>query len=274
MHLDFGSLLKSRKINRWIILPVLLLGVAFFLSRLSLDSMDLFFLDLRQVLINGNPPPNRFDIYDISSLKEAKSTGTQLSEDQIFKVLDALGRAGYRKIILGISPKEIEFVNSKRFIENLNHYQNVYLYEDYLRNRESSFGSTADFQNYPRHLEFTFTRDTRFDGVTRRLLLYYDLKKSRYNPDFDLIFRELKLSSKTPDFFEDNFKYLDSIQVYLKIWSSSSLNNIEWKNRNFNQKVQADLGSRIAIIGSSGTYGLMASPSMVYRTNIFSDSSI
>lgn len=237
-------------------------------------SLDAFFLDWRQILVNGKPPENKFDIYNISSLKKAKSDELLIHQDKLIEISKTLSEVGYSRIIIAISPQEIFFDSKERFVNELSNYKNIYLYGGLIRNPDEGFWSEVALRKYPRYLNFTFSRDTRIDNLTRRIIIYYDLQKERHIPDFESVFKLLGIKTKAPDFYKNTFEYLDSIQVYLKIWPSSYLTNIYWENADFKKKPDLKLQDRIAVIGTDGTYGLMSSPSITYRKNIFSDSSI
>ena len=247
--------------------------LAYAISYMSLARIDLFFLDWRQILLNDVPPKSPFISLRISDLKDVldEELGSGFSEKRLLNILDEAVKAKPRAIIFAVSPGEIISHRAKEILDLIaSKYPELYLYIDQINRTPFSYYGVPAYKDFPRKIALLLTNDSSIDRVSRRILLYYDFEKKKPNFDFENIPKTLGVSVNSPDKFDGTFFYYDSIQMNMKIWDISKLPHVSPRDMNQLQAYASELKDKVVVIGTTDTFGMLSSPSITHRRDLFS----
>jgi hypothetical protein len=260
--------MKLIRVVCWAVGTIIL---ATFLTRLSTPTLDFFFLDWRQILMNGKAPENPFVILNVSKLKLAKPNH-QFTPAEFISLVKEVDAARPKTILISIAAEEILRSDDFPQIEaQLSQMQRVFVIERPKTDRKTSFASDPSFTNYKNLFHIELTNDSRYDRVSRRIITYYDLERK----ESDRIFEEIGplISPAFPiSHFSKDFEYFGTKQIYLKIWPDENFNEENLATPTLSERTREKLKDKVVILGTEDIYALMSSPSIIYRRSFFQSS--
>lgn len=247
-------------------------AAAMFLQAISLPAADTFFLDWKQILINRTPPENPFTILNISGLKTGDDV-PHVEEVRLFEVLKAISKQEPRSIVLILAPDEIHTTDIEKLAVKLGSFPKLMLFYESSRPNTSTFFQDKHFINLKNQFSVLLTNDSRFDRVTRRILISYDEGRKKINTDFEVVPKQLGIHFVDPKKIKGDFSYLESRQIFMKIWDRKKLNSIDINSLGDLENNSNSIKDRVVFVATNDTFSTASSPSIYYRKE-FGGSSI
>ncbi len=251
---------------------VLCFVMSLLLVKLDLRSLDLFFLDWKQLLASPEAPPrNHFKIFDVTNIQNDTEA---LRHETLLALSRQISSGSPKAIILSMSPVEVEKGGALEvFLNELAGIPNLYLFSNSTLASLKTFNYDLRFKSFPRPLYLALTNDTQVDLVSRRIITFFDEEKKTPNSDFGLL-KEWVSESKPPDFFSEDFHYLNTRQVFIKIWPRFKFGSETLLKDSLSAEQISAVKDKIVLIGTSGMYAMNSVPSINRRWNFFTESKV
>ncbi|KYG70393.1 hypothetical protein AZI85_00080 [Bdellovibrio bacteriovorus] len=253
------------------VLATVFLGVflSFFLSQLETRSLDMFFLDWKQILSFSNPPEVPLKLFDISDFKPNKGQkGEKFSAQELVILIKNFLKHNPKALVLTVAKSEVEFdLSEEEFAKQLSGLTNLYLFSNISIFEGATFDFHKKYKLHPRPLFLIPTYDSQLDDVSRRILIYFDLDKDIYNQDFDVV-KNLFSEVMPPEYFRHTFEYLNTLQVYMRIWPWSDFGEKRIGKGDERLFLNESIKDKVVLLGASGIYSFTSSPSIMRRTNL------
>lgn len=233
-------------------------------------SADNFFLDWHQILMNGDPPENPFVLVDVTGLADVEEDSPYaFSENRLRNILDILVRSEPRSVGLLLSSGEVEKVDvTIPHLAAESDYRKVRFFTNGTIFKETSFNRFVSKIPEEQRLYLTLSHDSYFDKVSRRIVLYFGSDRS--NPVYaGEEIREFAGKSLQPADFKGTFEYLDSIQVFMKIWPREKWNVQKVSSLNELEKVAAQFKGKALLVGTLWLYSFNSTPGINGRLKWF-----
>gem|GEM_PF-5374640 len=246
---------------------VIALLLAVFLARLFTPSLDRFFLDWRQILMNGAPPENPFVIINVSPYKMPK-TNHQFTSSELVELVKVIKQGEPKSIIIALGPEEIKFDDGYKSLASNLEIPGVYILDHSANKREKKFGLDSYFRNYSRFFELETTTDTRYDQVSRRIIIFYDLNRTQ--PEFG--FQKLPPivgPFKSPESFSDDFEYMETKQIYMKMWPLDGFTQFSIDKIPLMETDKKIIKGKVVLLSADDIWSMSNTASMLYRTRLF-----
>lgn len=197
--------------------------------RVATRPADMFFLDWRQILANGKAPKVPIKVIDISGTDAKSKDRERVDNAKLAEVLENISRHKPRAIFLTLSKNEIQIEMNSVEWRRLLSIENLYLLTDRVSQAGAQGLNTHPvLKDFPRLLYFETTWDTKIDNVSRRIILYYDTKKSEsHMSQIFKMTRDYAGNSFPPEYFKKSFEYVGTEQIYLKIWPDEKFDEVK-----------------------------------------------
>lgn len=244
------------------------------LAGLSLKVMprtvEYFFLDWKQILAETKPPANPFRILDVSDLRNNKDHSGYLDAKTLLRVLENVSAVKPKAIILALDPSILgPDIPPSELAEKLSKTPNLFLFVDTNIFKGLSFDE-YDYPKTPSYLWLTPTYESQYDRISRRIIVYYDLKQERVSKDFETV-KSLTGTVRPPDHFNDDFTYVGTKQVYMKIWPNYKFGEVRLQTANFSKTILQEFSNEVVIVGTSGIFALNSVPSINQHLDFSND---
>lgn len=255
-------------LRRFITIALLAAGVSIALVNFGARSLELFFLDWKQIVGSGAPPSTPIKILDVTHLKrDINLQGERIEAKKILKLLWEISSAQPRSIIITIPTSDIgDDIAAKDLAKELKKIPKIYLITRTPLFTEYNFASFSDFDERPALLNLTLTNDSQIDNVSRRIIVHFDLDRKQPSQDFVRIPNVVGKTFSHKHFTYD-FPYLETQQVYMKIWPFFNYGLVHLSKPEIDSNLKADLFDKVVIVGTSGIYSLNSNPSIKRRLN-------
>jgi signal transduction histidine kinase len=249
---------------------ILIAGIAFgfLVQNVSLKSLDMYFLDWRQILANGDAPEVPIRIVDITAFKSKKEKEGPTSVDlrKLIELVRQISAQNPKAIMFDISQQEISIQKDSPEWNALVQIPKFHLaLNDHISTARDVLSKHPTLKDFPRMEYFSMTFDSVLDHVSRRNLIYYDLEKKILTSNFEYV--EKFLGKKvSPDIFDKNFVLMETLQTYLKIWPSERFGEIVATSDGLDSKSLGKLKDQLVILTTSDIFAMLQAPSILRRT--------
>lgn len=259
------------------LLVLLIVGIAlgFSVQRVALRSADMFFLDWRQILANGDAPKIPVKLVDVSKLKNAIGSneaddGGKINQRKLVELVRKIAEQNPTIILLDVSRQEINIEKESPEWMDLISIPKFSLFVNNAGIAEKdSLSYHSTLKDFPRKELFQYTWDSRIDGVSRRNIIFYDLDHKIPSDNFTFLerFTGQKVS---PESFDKNFEHIETLQVYLKLWPNENFDLITVSE---DGKIDSNFESfknQMVILHTTDIFSMLHVPSILSRTTFFS----
>lgn len=166
-----------------------------------------------------------------------------------------------------MSPSEIaEDISPGELSSKLEAISQLYVLSNRTIMKGQSFEYHKTFKVFPNPLLLVLTQDTQIDMVSRRIVTYFDLERRGLNEDFNVA-KKFSTNVSSVALFKDDFPYLETRQVYMKVWPWFHFNETILSSASLGEELASSLKDKVVILGTSGIYSMNSIPSLMRRMN-------
>jgi signal transduction histidine kinase len=252
---------------------ILIAGIAFgfLVQKVSFRSLDMFFLDWRQILANGDAPEVPVKIVDVSALKPTidPNNSSKLNVPKLVDVIKKIAAKNPKAILLEFSWEEIDLAVGSPEWNELVAIPNLYVQvNDHTGTANHLLVRHPAFKDFPRLAKFTLTWDSRQDQVSRRNIIYFDTDKKIISDNFKFV-EDFTGKKVSPEVFDKNFVLMETLQTYLKIWPNEKFGDISANSNGLDEASLAQLTDQLVIVSTSDIFAMLQVPSIISRKAFF-----
>lgn len=231
-------------------------------GRFEFPRVEVFFRDALQYVNDDEKVDKSLVTFNLDNTSEKLSRPLKLKFLQT--VIDRLQSTKPKYIFLMIEPLDLTNDDTERrdIYNYFKSHKNLYLNAFESRNEISSFIRDPLFKDFPNFFKFIITSDQLTgaqDNKNRRAMIYLN---NRGPAEIVASLNSLGINTKKLSFFDHNWKYWETTQVYIKNFRLGTFGNFQSSDLLANKIENSMFTDKIVIVGTHDEFSFLAHPSV------------